>query len=793
MSIRTPSSWLLLALLALPAGSGADAAQAPHPNAPATPAASQATAAPVAVPVSVPDAPAAPGRLDALVPAQAANAQVWPWSRTSNFAQLGRREDVQLSGLRNIASYEFQVRRDRLVRDVELDLSYTPSPALLPTLSHMRVYLNDALMGVIAIDREQLGKPVHARVPLDARLVRDFNQVRLEFVGHYTDICEDPTHSALWVNIASTSILRLGGEVLAMQDDLANFPLPFFDTRDSGRLDLGVVFGARPSLDQQRAAAVMASYFGGLAGWWRQARFPAYFNRLPETGHMVVLAVNGQFPDIIGNHPAVDGPTIELMSLPADPQRKMLLVLGRNDEDLQQAVAGLASGSALLRGTVVRVDEVRKLEPRQPYDAPNWVRTDRAVRLGELMDYPQQLRVRGLSPQPIYLNLNLPPDLFIWRNQGIPLNLRYRYTPPFGSDESRLSISINEQFISSFPLIRRSGRQGLEEVRLPVLTPEAGSGDGRLLIPALKVGDRNQLRFDFNFAAIMGSAQRDYCQTMLPPSLQAAIEEDSTIDFSGFHHYLGLPDLSAFALSGFPFTRMADLSETVVLMPPQANEAQVGLLLNLVGGLGVLSGYPAYGLRVADDWSTASRLDADLLVLGPMPEELRQSDQLSLMVEDQRTTLLNGRTPKPQVASLQARTGGAPADPAVGRVALSAQAPFAAIIGLQSPHHAQRSIVSLAAGSAEDIALLDDALTDTGKRQAIAGSVAILRTSGINSQFVGDHYYVGSLPWWLLLWYHLAGHPLLLAAAALVAVLLTAFLLWRVLRWVAQRRLQPEA
>ncbi len=116
--------------------------------------------------------------------------------------------------------------------------------------------------------------------------------------------------------------------------------------------------------------------------------------------------------------------------------------------------------------------------------------------------------------------------------------------------------------------MRRNGKQGLEEIRLPVLAGDAGADDGRLLIPALKLGD-NQLRFDFNFASVMGGAQRDHCQTVLPPNLQAAIEDDSTIDFSGFHHYMGLPDLSAFALSGFPFTRMADLSETVVLVPPK--------------------------------------------------------------------------------------------------------------------------------------------------------------------------------------------------------------------------------
>lgn len=710
--MSTPLSlrWLLLPLLALPVASGNSA---PAPALPATLPAARAAAAtlPSSTPTGTAAVPAAPAAGSEPALAQTWAGSAWPWQRQNTFAQLGRRQDTLLSGVRNATTFEFQVRRDRLVRDAELDLSFTPSPSLLPTLSHLRVYLNDAMMGVVPISNDQLGRPVQAKLPLDARLIADFNQVRLEFVGHYTDICEEPTHSSLWVNLSSNSTLRLGGQPLAMQDDLANFPLPFFDPRDTARLDLPVVFAAAPSLGQQRAAAVMASYFGSLSGWWRQARFPVTFGALPDSGHAVVLAVNGRFPPVIANHAPVKGPVIELMALPEDPQRKLLLVLGRNDEDLQKAVAAMAAGNVLFRGRQVSIDEIKPLAPRKPYDAPNWVRTDRAVRLAELLDYPQQLHANGVSPQPITVNLNLPPDLFIWRNQGIPLNLRYRYTPPFGSDESRLGVAINDQFISSFPLVRRNGKQGLEEIRLPVLAGDAGADDGRLLIPALKLGDRNQLRFDFNFASVMGSAQRDHCQTVLPPNLQAAIEEDSTIDFSGFHHYMGLPDLSAFALSGFPFTRMADLSETVVLVPSVSSEAQVGLLLNLVGGLGVQSGYPAYGLRLSDDWKQASALDADLLMLGALPAELRGSQQLSLLIDDQRTRLLNGQSPSPQAAMEQARRGSRAGDPAVTEVAVTAQAPFAAIIGMQSPHHAQRSIVSLAASNAADYGLLDDALS----------------------------------------------------------------------------------
>lgn len=750
-----------------------------------------ALAAPVAAVPAAPAAAVGPVQVPAAV--AGASGTAWDWTRTRTLAQLGRHGYLLLSGVRSTGNIEFQVRHDRIVKAAGLDLAFTPSPSLLPVLSHLRVYLNDVLMGVVPVSREQLGVASRAHVDLDPRLIQDFNRVRLEFVGHYAAVCEDPAHSSLWVNVASGSTLRLDGQVLAMDDDLANFPLPFFDPRDSDRVEVPMVFGTVPGLAEQRAAAVLASYFGSQAGWWRQARFPVTYGALPASGHAVVFATNDRLPAFLGPHARVAGPVVELASVPGDPRRKLLLILGRDDADLQKAVLGLTTGSVLFRGRQVRVDEVKALRPRKPYDAPNWTRTDGPVRFADLLDYNSQLQTSGLSPDPITLNINLPPDLFIWRNQGIPLKLRYRYTPPYGNDESKLGVSINDQFIASFPLVRSSGERKLDQIRQPVLSAEAGSGDGKLLIPALKIGDRNQIRFDFGFSSVLGSARRDECRTMLPPNVQAAIDEDSTIDFSGFYHYIGLPDLSAFALSGFPFTRMADLSDTVVLMPKSAGARQLEVMLDAVGGLGAQSGYPAFGLRLSDDIASTRRIDADLLVIGRLPAAFDAKTEPALLLEQQRSTLLNGRDVSPERAATDARLGTRASDDAVTRVAVSASAPLAAIVGLQSPDHPQRSVVVLAAADAGDYALIDDALTDTGKRSAIAGAVAIIRSSGIHSQFVGEHYYVGDLPWWLLMWFHLADHPALLAALAALAVVLASFLLWRALRWISRRRLNPEA
>ncbi len=700
------------------------------------------------------------------------------WDSSRTFTELGRPRDQLLLGIRNAEQVEFRLRKDRIATDATLHLDYTPSPALLPVLSHLRIYLNDELMGTLPITQEQIGQRVTTDLPLDPRLLGDFNRVRIEFVGHYSDICEDPAHSGLWLNLGRQSRVSLHEQALDVTGDLAWFPHPFFDERDSQHLNLPVVFSGAPTPNEQRAAGILASYFGSLAAW-RGASFPVLFDSLPATATRpqptVVFATNTRRPSFLSEHPEVDGPTVELIDHPEDRYSKLLLITGRDDNDLIVAASALAMDNGQLRGNRARMDQV---EPpaRVPYDAPNWIRTDRAVQLSELIDYPQQLQVSGLQPHPITLDVNLPPDLFVWRNQGIPLQTRYRYTPPTTTDESRLNISVNDQYITSIALQGSDKRSGVENLRLSVLSSDSTAESEKLLVPALKMGIRNKVRFEFNFASKLGNAQRDRCQTYLPTNIQAAIDEQSSIDLSGYYHYMAMPDLKAFSRSGFPFSRMADLSETLVLVPSQASQEQVGTLLDTLALIGSQTGYPAYGVRITDDWKKAEQVDADLLLIGPLPQQLTEGATLPILLESPRSWLQNGGH-------------GPTIEPANGNLGMTANGPLAAVVGLQSPFHTQRSLVAMLASAPQDYALLRNALTDSGKQEAFAGAISLIRNSGVSSHFVGDQYYVGDLPWWLLLWFHLSSHPVLLAFLAAASIVLFAIVLWRALSWAARRRL----
>lgn len=734
----------------------------------------------------------------ALAPAApAATSNVPSWNTAYSFEQLGRPADSLLLGIHNSDQIEFSLRRDRIASDAKLQLEYTPSPSLQPQISHLRVYLNDVLMSVVPIEKDQLGKRVNQSVALDPRLISDFNRIRLEFVGHYTDICEDPANSTLWLNVGRSSQIQLQEQALTLKNDLAYFPMPFFDARGQDKPVLNMVLADAPTLGEQRAAGILVSYFGSLAAW-RGAQFPVLFDQLPPADEhhraksAIVFATNDHRPSFLADtdkFPVVDAPVVQMIDNPQDPYSKVLLVLGRNEDDLAVAARALALGAGAFRGSSVTVNKVEQLKPRVPYDAPNWMRTDRAVRFAELIKYPEQLQANGLQPRPITVDVNLPPDLFVWRNQGIGLQTKFRYTPPSVNDESRLSISLNNQFITSLALQSKTDSR-LEELRLAVLSNESANHSDKLLVPALKIGDRNTLRFDFNFASTFGSAQRDRCQTSLPVNNQAVIDEESTIDLSGYYHYIAMPDLRALARSGFPYSRMADLSQTLVMVPPHSSAVQLSTVFETIAGISARSGLPAFGLRLSDNWDDA-RADVDLLVFGAMAPGVGDGADANLVLDKTRAWLLK---PSHEQSGKSTRAGqfSDERDLGANRIEVSAQAPIAAIVGLQSPYHPQRSIVALLASDDADYQLLRDTLGDVGKMDAVAGSVALIRSSGVDSSWVGQQYFVGHLPWWLLLWYQLSEHPILLAVMATISVLLTAFLLWRALRWAARRRLAGQ-
>lgn len=699
--------------------------------------------------------------------------------------ELGFDHSVELQGSESSTYIGFGSRLDERINDATLHLRYTVSPALLEKLSQIKVFLNNELQKVIPVDTEQLGKLKDVAIDLDSRYFSDFNQLRIELIGFLDRECWNPDEPSIWAEISQASELVLHKQQLRLSNELSLLPAPFFDKRDFSPLTLPVVFGPDYRLETARAAAVATSYFGSLAKW-RTASFPVLVDRLPER-HAIVMMSNDNRPAFLKDFPKVEKPTLQIISHPENAKIKLLLIQGSNDQELMTAVQGLALGESLLSGQIAVVNEVHQFKPRKPYDAPNWVRTDRPVRLGELVDDVNQLQVEGRIAAPINVSMQLPPDLFTWQSRGIPLDLRYRYTPPVSDGNgSKMSFSINNQFVEAFNLTTKGVNGELKRVRVPLLDGALLDAGNRVRIPAFRVGAKNQMSFQFAFSATSSGA----CRTIPANDYRAVVEADSVLDFTGFPHYLEMPNLHAFATAAYPFTKWADLSQTAIIMSQSATVEEVQMLLNLTGFMGASSGYPGLAVEIMDDWDKKSLKNRDILLIavdGDLTATMPEGDKLSLVMDRPQRIL------ERPLHNLEGKYGDwsqAKARAVAEKVNISANGSFAALLGMESPFSHDRSVVAVIAARPQDLGMVSKALQDSGKLPHMFGSVVTFRSDKVASFRVGDSYFVGSLPLSQLIWYHFSQHPFLLVFFVLLLIVLLTLALWRVVTAYARKRLK---
>ncbi|BBI99542.1 cellulose synthase regulator [Ferrigenium kumadai] len=700
--------------------------------------------------------------------------------------QISNREALTLRGIEGSDAFTFGGQSDELITRAVLHLRYTYSPALIPGESHLKILVNDEVVHVLPVTKENVGRNITQDLEIDPRLFTNLTRIKFQFIGHYTHDCEEPFHSSLWMEISGFSQFELTVRPLALNNDLALLPEPFFNAHEfSNKLTVPFVFSSAPGKDTLNAAGIVSSWFGKLAAW-RGARFPAKLDTL-AAGHAVVFASNEDRPAFLKDYPKITGPMLEMMTNPADGRSKLLLILGRNGADQKIAAQALVLGNAALAGSRASIRDVKQESLRKPYDAPAWVRMDRPMKFGELVAWPQELQVAGYAPQPIRIPLRVPPDLFTWRSRGVPIDLKYRYTPPLHLSESRLRMGVNGELVKSFTLLP-SGEVEKNRIRLPLIDDMVFGQSQELMLPSFKLGTRNELQFQFTTAPQKEGLCRDY----INENVRDMIDADSKIDFSGFPHYAEMPNLNYFATAGFPFTKYADLSQTIVVLPEHPTAYDIETMLTLLGRMGESTGYPATQFGIAHA-SEGSRLkDADLLVIGAALKQGLLTQWGDKLPVDIRDGMLRNSQPKRSVSFLfdWLNFDTQPDPDILAQQQLSENGSLAAMLGFESPLSSQRSVVAVVSTQPESLTQTLDALERSSND--IHGSAAFIHPNKVESFLVGQTYTIGELPFLTSIWYPFANHPVLLAILAALAVLVFAFALWRTLRVIAAKRLRNE-
>jgi len=710
-----------------------------------------------------------------------------PNSYTVTLKQLGRNYPMTLRGVDSTDSVNFNVRADSIVTGAKLNLQYTYSPSLLADLSQINVLINEEVAASLPLPKDKAGQPQQQTIEIPAHLITEFNRLSLQFIGHYTMSCEDPLHSSLWAKISNGTNLTIDVSPLALPNDLSIMPLPFFDRRDARPLSLPFVFAASPDNSTLEAAGALSSWFGALASY-RGARFTSTFNQIPASGNAVVLLSGPGDLQLDGvSLPAAKGPSVSIITNPNDPNGKLLVITGRDSSELKRAATALVLGSQALSGNNVVIDNLTVVQPRKPYDAPNWLPTDRKIKLGELLP-GQEFNVSGYNPGDIVVPLNFPPDLFTWRDKGAPLDLKYRYTPQEKSNNSSFIVSFNDALIQSHSL---PSEDKLDNGVLSALPGNNGNLDreANVLLPLNSVAlqSRLQLRFMFDYI------KQGECRDIIIDNMRGAIDPESTLDLTGYDHFMAMPNLGVFKDAGFPFTRMADLSETAVVLPDHPGAADINAFLTVLGRFGESTGYPAVGVQVIEAAQVSGAADKDLLVfasganqplLSLWADRLPAYDangQQKFHLSDLPMRVRDWFSPDPEANLRKTKLA----------MAFSGGARSTYLTGFESPLKSGRSVVVIAGSAPEGLAEATNALIGgEDYTQSVQGSLVVVRDKTIEALVADEDYYVGSLGTIKYLQWLMSRNVIWVLVLTGLGVLLLSGLAYLALRARANKRLK---
>lgn len=692
------------------------------------------------------------------------------------FRELAGETDLRVDGMANRMTLGFGSRMDQIATGGTLYLNYAYSPTLIRDISQLRIRLNGELLRAVRLPADQADQRHQVRINLPAEYFDRYNEIEFELLGETMGAECAVVSPAAWLEFAGDSRIDVQRRQLVVTNDLSWFPEPFFDSRDFSRLHLHYLFPDESGREYIAAMGLLSSYFGKEANWRsieaHLYRYPIHDEQAHEVRtwpdyHAIVLMTNAERPWLLRDMPDVDAPTVRIITNPVNQAYKMLLVQAPERSELITTVQGLIEHPVGMSGPELVVRNV-DIRPREAYSAPRWISTKRPVSFSELVDFDTDLQRTGYRNSPIGVNLRLPPDLFTWQRHGIPIDLKFRYTPPIQIDESRLRVFVNNEFIKGYTLTE-SGMGGVNQrIRVPLLESNPFA-QPTLQIPAFKLGAINRLDFEFSF-----SSRSEECRVRPLGNTMGAIDGDSRIDLRGYEHYTQMPNLQLFVKTGYPFSKYDDLSNTLLVMSREPTDTEIRAAMTSLGLVGAATGHHGSLLRVRYVDELTRQDDEDLLIIGGnalreflsrfgrenLDRQLRShglSGQQSLLFSAQETVQISG--------------------------------PSAALVSFESPLQRNATVVALTANQDEFLGQVESLLRTPERNTDVVGFMTVITPGSERHLNTYDPYYVGKLSFWKRMHYHLSRYPVLVSVITLVALITIVLILYWFFASIARRRL----
>ncbi|MFS2221809.1 cellulose biosynthesis cyclic di-GMP-binding regulatory protein BcsB [Pantoea sp. B65] len=687
------------------------------------------------------------------------------------FADMGARQGLQLNSQQLQSGVAFTLPHNMVITTARLKLAIR-SFAPQQRDQNLQLMLNGQPLGAFPLDRSAGNNNTYT-LDVPASMIASKNNLSFQLRSSDDLInndwsCQQPSATQGNITLQSSSAIELTGLWLNTRKTLADFPRPFFDPLQMKETTLNIAYSAQPAADVLTASAIVASMFG-VINRDRNSHFNATFDQLPPQNGILF----GKPGDKIGalTLPEITGSGLQIIDNPLNPLYKLLIVSGRNGQELRQAAMRLAQTN-LPDSDNLQVASL-SVPMRQPYDAPRWISTRQRVSLDSLTEDKQALVSQGIWHGENQVIFRASPDLFMWDGKLVPLELNYRFAQKswLDSGHSFLNVSLNGQFLKSLPTSRNR--------LLAPLFSFLGIADGEhqqhavVNIDPQTIYGSNRLAFYYDLKAKSGVS----CQSMANDNSSNQIGGDSTLDLRHSWHFGVLPNTTWFTSALFPFTRYADLAKTVVMMPSQPEVSDVSVLLNLMARAGNATGVPANYVHIFTGFPTQSAdndllADSDVIGIGAINRGTLMQQLLQESPFTSNGNMLNVKDSglMPHLQALLNGNWKFQFDDVADFFASNPR--WRGLVSFRSPWDARHVVVLATANDEAQLRLLTDDMNKPAVSSASSGDMLLISDSGESKSWrVGETFTSGDLPLWL--------HVLWFASQHIFALLLVVCLLAR--------------
>lgn len=657
-----------------------------------------------------------------------------------------------------------------VVKKMTVNLHYTSSNNMLGELAQLAIKLNNVPVAQTRLNPASPDVLVNIDLPIKF-LEPGYNRLTFAASQHIPvqdKQCERPCSPDLWTTInlkdSTLDVEYEERDVPLAMSSVANF---LFDPKifPEGHVNL---ITADQTAESLTALGIAAS---GIARRYDYRKVTFTVSQDIKPGMDNLLLGRKDFVSSFLNARGlalgkVEGGHLKIFSLPAgdgqiDTKHALVTVTGEQYDQVKLAAETFANLSFGFPGSQELNAFGFKMPDIPAYGGREVVHANQTYPF-KTLNFPTTT-FKGINATGRNIAFRLPVDFLIRQNLNAKLRMHFSYGAGL-HETSALNIVVNGKSVKAIHLGNKDGAF-FEDYVIDIPT--------HLFKPGTNV---------ISFGVELHPPIQE-CDLLLPGNMFLSIFENSTLTFPDMPHFVELPKLELFMLSGFPFTRWPDGFESRIYLT-EVNADAIAATMNLIGMITQRNGFPLLAMQIdvkqPKDWK------GDLIVIGPPGKMPREFEKKSAPFVGDKSNV-----PYPVVRDWDGEY-----TMAYSKQSSQLGADRGYLMEFESPFETGRTVLLVAAENGSTLLRFSQVLLDPEVQGQAEGGLTLVDMGAhhpkpwVYSYKVGDSYTTGKAGKVSLLESYLYAHPYVYyVLTVLLTIGLAISIYWALRRYRANRKL----